>query len=214
MKIKMRILNLIAPVVLMAGLTNTLNAQLGRQQGLLDPNVAAEQDLLALPHLNAQLVKEITTQRPFLSITNLDAVLARSLNKERLVELYRKTFVHLNLSTATRQELLLIPGLGNKMAHEFEEYRPYKTLAQFRKEIGKYVDEKEVARLEQYIFLPVNLNTASDEDILSIPGLGRKMLHEFKEYRPFKSMEQFRKEIGKYVNPKEVARLERYVTLK
>jgi hypothetical protein len=39
------------------------------------------------------------------------------------------------------------------------------------------------------------------------------MLHEFHEYRPYTSLEQFRKEIGKYVDAKEVARLERYVTL-
>jgi len=39
------------------------------------------------------------------------------------------------------------------------------------------------------------------------------MLREFKEYRPYTSIEQFRREIGKYVNAKEVARLERYVTL-
>ena len=46
-----------------------------------------------------------------------------------------------------------------------------------------------------------------------IPGLGNRMLHEFKEYRPYKSMEQFRREIGKYVSKTEVARFERYVTL-
>jgi hypothetical protein len=39
------------------------------------------------------------------------------------------------------------------MAHEFEEYRPYANIEQFRREIGKYVDEKEVARLEQYVTL-------------------------------------------------------------
>ena len=39
------------------------------------------------------------------------------------------------------------------------------------------------------------------------------MLHEFKEYRPYRTIEQFRKEIGKYVGAKEVARLERYVTI-
>jgi hypothetical protein len=39
------------------------------------------------------------------------------------------------------------------------------------------------------------------------------MLHEFKEYRPYKSIEQFRREIGKYVDKTELARLERYVTL-
>jgi DNA uptake protein ComE-like DNA-binding protein len=67
--------------------------------------------------------------------------------------------------------------------------------------------------LEQFVFVPINLNTAGDEDILSIPGIGKRMLHEFKEYRPYKNIEQFRREIGKYVDKKEVARLERYVTL-
>ena len=188
-------------------------AQLGRQQGLLDPNVAPPNELAALPHLNAQLAKDIVAQRPFLSITNLNALLAKSLKPDQLTELYRKTFVHVNLNMATREELLLVPGLGKRMAHEFEEYRPYKSFAQFRKGIGKYVDEKEVARLEQYVFIPINLNTATDEEILSIPGLGPRMLHEFKEYRPYKSLEQFRKEIGKYVNKQELARLERYVTV-
>ena len=195
------------------GLVITVQAQVGRQQGLVDPNVAPEKELAALPHLTPELAKQIVAQRPFLSITNLNALLAKSLKPEQLTELYRKTFVHVNLNSATREELLLIPGLGKRMAHEFEEYRPYKSFAQFRKEIGKYVDEKEVARLEQFVFIPINLNTATDEDILTIPGLGKRMLHEFKEYRPYKSMEQFRKEIGKYVNKAELARLERYVAL-
>jgi DNA uptake protein ComE-like DNA-binding protein len=59
----------------------------------------------------------------------------------------------------------------------------------------------------------VNLNTASDEDILSIPGAGPRMVREFKEYRPWKTKEQFEKEIGKYVGAKETARLWRYVVI-
>ena len=70
-----------------------------------------------------------------------------------------------------------------------------------------------MARLEQYVFVPIPLNTASDADISSIPGLGARMLREFKEYRPYQNIAQFRREMGKYVNEKEVARLERYVTL-
>jgi DNA uptake protein ComE-like DNA-binding protein len=61
--------------------------------------------------------------------------------------------------------------------------------------------------------VPINLNTGSDDDILSIPGMGPRMLREFKEYRPYSNIERFRKEIGKYVDQKEVARLERYVTI-
>lgn len=200
-------------IALAATLADPASAQLGRQQGLLDANVASEAQLAALPHLNAALAKGIVAKRPFLSITELDTHLASSLSAEQRSELYGKLWIHMNLNSATREEMQLIPRMGRRMVREFEEYRPYSSLEQFRKEIGKYVDAAEVARLEQYVFVPVNLNTASDEDILSIPGLGRRMLREFKEYRPYGSIEQFRKEIGKYVDAKEVARLERYVTL-
>jgi DNA uptake protein ComE-like DNA-binding protein len=203
----------IAFCALAAGFEARVTAQLGRQQGLLDVNVAAEKDLLALPHLNATIVKGLIERRPVLSLTDLNAFLSQSLKKEQLTELYARLWLHLNLNTATREELLLIPGMGNRMVREFFEYRPYKSLDQFRREIGKYVDQKEVARLEQYVFVPINLNTASDADILTIPGLGNRMLREFREYRPYNNIERFRKEIGKYVSAREVARLERYVTL-
>ncbi len=203
----------VTSLALAAGFAFSVEGQIGRRQSLTDPNIAGEKDLLALPHLNAAIVKGIIERRPFLSMTDLHAFLSQSLKKEQLTDLYAKTFIHLNLNTATREEILLIPGMGNRMVREFFEYRPYKNLTQFRKEIGKYVDANEVARLEQYVFVPINLNTASDEEILGIPGLGNRMLREFKEYRPYTNIGQFRKEIGKYVNAKEVARLERYVTL-
>ena len=194
---------------------STTSAQVGKNtSGVLDPNIATEQQLLGLPGMNATIVKSIVDQRPFLSMLTLDSLLGKSLSREQRTALYPKMFIAINLNTAPRAEIMLVPGVGNRMAHEFEEYRPYKGgLAQFRKEIGKYVTPAEVARFEQYVFVPVNLNTASDADILSIPGVGQRMLHEFKEYRPYRNIEQFRKEIGKYVNAKEVARLERYVTL-
>ncbi len=188
-------------------------AQVGRSPGLLDPNLATEQQLSGVPHLTPALVKSILDKRPFLSMTELNAVLSPTLGKAQLTEVYGRLFLHLNLNTATKDEILMIPGVGNRMLHEFEEYRPYKNLAQFHREIGKYVKDDELARLESYVFVPINLNTASDADILTIPGLGNRMLREFKEYRPYKDMAQFRREIGKYVNEKEVARLERYVGL-
>ena len=61
---------------------------------------------------------------------------------------------------------------------------------------------------------PININTATDAEILAIPGMGPRMLHEFKEYRPYTSIEQFRREIGKYVDKNEVARLEKYIVIK
>ena len=66
-----------------------------------------------------------------------------------------------------------------------------------KREIGKYVDEQEVARYLDYVFVPVELNTSSEDDIKALPGIGKKMTHEFLEYRPYKNLAQFRKEIGK-----------------
>jgi hypothetical protein len=204
---------ILTAVVLALGFSVAVRGQVGRSQGLLNPDLASEKELLALPHMNAAIVKGILERRPFLAMTDFNAFLSQSLNKEQVETLYGKMFVQINLNTATDDEILMIPGTGKRMLREFKEYRPYKTLAQFRKEIGKYVDQKEVERLEQYVFVPISLNAASDEEILTIPGTGTRMLREFKEYRPYKNIEQFRKEIGKYVDKKEVARLERYVTL-
>jgi DNA uptake protein ComE-like DNA-binding protein len=200
----------LAWAAVLLGLAVPAPAQVGRSLGVIDPNVAGESELLAVP-LAADVVKEILASRPFAGMTALDALLARSLKAEERAAAYRKLFIAIDLNHAPREEILMIPGVGNRLLHEFQEYRPYKALAQFRREIGKYVDAQEVARLEQYVFVPLNLNTATDEDILTIPGVGKRMLHEFKEYRPYKSLEQFRREIGKYVDGKELARLERYV---
>jgi DNA uptake protein ComE-like DNA-binding protein len=67
--------------------------------------------------------------------------------------------------------------------------------------------------VREYVFVPIDLNTASDQDILTIPGSGPRLLRELKEYRPYTSKEQFRREMGKYWDAKEVARLERYVVI-
>jgi len=39
------------------------------------------------------------------------------------------------------------------MLHEFKEYRPYKNIEQFCREIGKYVDDNELARLERFVYV-------------------------------------------------------------
>lgn len=199
---------LIAAAVMAA----TVRAQVGK--GLMDANVAGEKELLSLPHMAPAIVKGLLDRRPFLSITVLNSfLLSQKLTQEQATELYRKAFVHVNLNTGTREEILLIPGAGERLAHEFDEYRPWRNWAQFDKEISKYVGQQETDRLKQYVFIPVKLNTGSDEDFLSIPGAGQRMVREFKEYRPWKTQAQFEKEIGKYVGAKEVARLWRYVVI-
>jgi DNA uptake protein ComE-like DNA-binding protein len=176
---------------------------------VLNANLATESDLIALG-LSSELVTKLLAARPFLTMADFNVNVA----EENTEELFKKLFVPFNLNTTAEKDFKMIPGVGDKMAHEFEEYRPYTSVLQFKREIGKYVDENEVARYLDYVFVPVELNTATENDIKALPGVGDKMTHEFLEYRPYKNLAQFRKEIGKYVDDKELSRLERFVYLK
>jgi DNA uptake protein ComE-like DNA-binding protein len=195
-------------------LTTATSAQVGKSLGVVDANIAPEKDLLTFPNMTPAIVKGMIEKRPFASIVELNSyLLSQKLTADQAMQFYSKAFVHINLNTATRDEILLVPGAGNRMAREFAEYRPWKTWGQFDKEIGKYVGQEATDKLKQYCFIPINLNTATDEDILSIPGAGNRMVREFKEYRPWKTKAQFDKEIAKYVGAKETERLWRFVTI-
>jgi DNA uptake protein ComE-like DNA-binding protein len=189
-------------------------AQVGKSLGVVDANTASEADLAAMPNMTPAIAKALVAARPFDNILALNTfLLGQKLTQEQASAFYQKAFVNINLNTASAAEIMLVPGAGKRMAHEFEEYRPWKSYAQFEKEIGKYVDAKEVARLAQYTFIPLNLNTASSADFMTIPGAGKRMAHEFEEYRPWKTQQQFEKEIGKYVDAKEVRRFWRYMVI-
>ena len=128
-------------------------AQTGKPVTIVDANVVSEADLAKLPHMTPALAKTVIGKRPFKTVKDLDTALG-TLGKADRAELYVKLFVPINLNTATDEEILLIPMVGNRMLREFKEYLPYTSLAQFHREIGKYVDATELARLEQYVSVP------------------------------------------------------------
>ena len=180
---------------------------------LSNPNLATEDELTAIPGMTAEAAAAVVGGRPYLRAADLHAVLAGTIGEEAAAGVYRALWLPINLNDVTNGEILLIPGVGDRMAHEFEEYRPYVDMGEFRMEIGKYVDEEEVERLARYVYVPIDLNSATRDEIMAVPGMSERMAHEFEEYRPYTGLDQFRREIGKYVDESEVARFERYVTL-
>jgi DNA uptake protein ComE-like DNA-binding protein len=121
----------------------------------------------------------------------------------------------LDPNTATREQLAAVPGMPGHVVDAIIAGRPYGDMRDVNKVLLTHAPDS-TARKAIYakVWKPIDLNTATDEEILLIPGVGRRMLHEFKEYRPYKAIEQFRREIGKYVSKDEVARLEKYVALR
>ena len=121
----------------------------------------------------------------------------------------------LDPNTATRDQLVAIPGMDAATADAIVAGRPYENmLAVDRVLASANFSEAKRDSVYERMFKPLDLNTATKEEIMLIPGVGERMQHEFEEYRPYRGIEQFRREIGKYVDEQEVARLERYVTIR
>ena len=176
-----------------------VRAQVGKSLGVKDANTMSEAELAAVPGLTPAIAKTVVAKRPFVSITELNGLLvAQGLTQEQAMAVYPKAFVHINLNTATADEILLVPGAGRRMVREFPEYRPWKSWAQFDREIGKYVGGAENAqKLGQYTFIPMNANTASDADLMTVPGANQAWVDKMKKARPYKSAADLEKALGR-----------------
>ena len=111
----------------------------------------------------------------------------------------------LNLNTANGSELqAVIPNLGNRMVREFQEYRPYISIQQFRKEIGKYVDEAQVTEYEKYVYVPISFNDSDSETLQQIPGVDASEAEALIAARPYPSLENFTNSLGQYISADEL----------
>jgi DNA uptake protein ComE-like DNA-binding protein len=120
----------------------------------LDPNTATREELLGVQGVDAALADALIAARPYSDMTAVDLVVGSRLTEAQKDVFYARVWRPLDLNSASEGEILLIPGVGDRLAHEFEEYRPYDGIERFRREIGKYVDAAEVARLEKYVRVP------------------------------------------------------------
>lgn len=120
---------------------------------VLDANGATAEQLAAIDGITSELASAIVAGQPYASATAYNNKLLETLSAEDAAAIREKVFVPVNLNDASEADIWLIPGMTDKMVHEFLEYRPYEDLAEFDREIGKYVDEAEVARFRNYVTL-------------------------------------------------------------
>lgn len=97
------------------------------------------------------------------------------------------------------------------MVHEFEEYRPYKSIQQFRKEMGKYVGQDQVAEYEKYIFVPLDENQSDTATLQQIPGLDASEAQELIAGRPYASRDAFLAKCAEKVSADDLAVAKTYL---
>ena len=205
---------LVLAAIVVAVISVEIHAQVGKSLGVVDANTVSEKELATFPNMTPAIAKALVAKRPFMSITDLNTfLLAQGLTQAQANEVYGKAFVHINLNTAPAQEILLVPNAGKRMAHEFDEYRPWRSYAQFDKEIGKYVKGDATAKLAQYTFIPINTNTASDEILMTIPGANAALVAKIKAGRPYKDGAGVEAALAKGSTPAEAKRVVRYLVI-
>lgn len=122
-------------------------------QTRVNPNTATAAQLSAVEGMTPALQQAIVAGRPYASVVEFNARLRETLSEEQAKAILVNLFVPVNLNSGTREQIALIPGMTNRMIREFLEYRPYANIEVFNREIGKYVDQNEVARLRSYVTL-------------------------------------------------------------
>ena len=108
-----------------------------------------------------------------------------------------------NLNTASEEVLKGLPDMTPKMVHEFEEYRPYKSIQQFRKEIGKYVSAEQVAAWEPHVYVPIAFDACDAPTLAQLPGLDEAGAKELMEKRPFGDRDAFLKALEEKVGAEQ-----------
>jgi DNA uptake protein ComE-like DNA-binding protein len=105
-----------------------------------------------------------------------------------------------NLNTASAADFLTIPSVGDRMVREFQEYRPYSSILQFRREIGKYISDEEVAAYEQYVYVPISVNDSDAATLLQISGLDEAGAAAVIANRPYVSDQAFLDSLAQYIS--------------
>ena len=135
------------------------------------------------------------------------------INPEATVD--RATCAKINLNEATEADLMAgVPGFSSRMVREFFEYRPYASIREFRQEIGKYVDEAQVAEYEKYVYVPVDPNASDADSLKQLPGVDDTVATTLIAGRPYESNQAFVGTLAAHVDEQLVVQAGCYLVAK
>ena len=118
-----------------------------------------------------------------------------------------------NLNTASEDDFIAaVPNLGGRMADEFVEYRPYRSIAEFRSEMGKYVKPDQIAEYEKDVSVPIKINEADAATLWQIPGVDEAEATALIAARPYASPDAFLSKLAGYVSEAELSVAKSYVS--
>ncbi len=98
------------------------------------------------------------------------------------------------------------------MVGEFQEYRPYTSIQQFRREIAKYVSAQQVAEYEKYVYVPISVNESDAATLQQIPGLDQTKAAALIAGRPYATNDAFLAKLAQYVSEAQLVVAKTYLS--
>lgn len=117
----------------------------------------------------------------------------------------------LDPNVATAAALTALPGMSDSVTLAVIAGRPYPSMVPLDKVLARHVSAEWRDSVYTRLWIPLDLNTASSEEIMLIPGVDTRLRYELEEYRPYDDLGAFRSVIGEQIGIDEAARIERYV---
>ena len=116
----------------------------------------------------------------------------------------------INLNAATAEQLDTIPNIGEKRSEAIIKGRPYKTTQELVSK--KVLTQGIFDKIKDKVTVKVNLNTASAEELDSLPGIGDKRSEAIIKGRPYKSVADLTTK--KVLTPADVDKIKGFVDVK
>jgi|GEM_PF-577141 len=192
-------------------LVSGLFAACGSAANAPEPTIAPVATATTAPANTTDTVTETTATTDTTTTTEVTTTTETTATGATTAPVESVAMTKFNINTVTPEEILTIPNTGNRMVREFEEYRPYVSIQQFRQEIGKYVDEAQVAEYEQYIYVPVSANDSDAATLQQLPGVDETVAAALIAGRPYASNEAFLAALAQQVSPEQLAGAEGYL---
>jgi DNA uptake protein ComE-like DNA-binding protein len=114
--------------------------------------------------------------------------------------------IRLNLNNASPEEFLALPNVDSSVVSEFQNARPYSSILEFRNAMGAHLDPARIAEFEQYVFVPIEVNTADEATLQQIPGVTSQIAQELIAGRPYGTNQNFLAKLVTLVSAEDTLR--------
>src|SRR5688500_16814831 len=111
-----------------------------------------------------------------------------------LAPVSERGFLDPNLATAAA--LTALPGMSDSVTLAVIAGRPYSSMITLDRVLARHMTSAWRDSVYARVWIPLDLNTASSDEIMLIPGVDSRLRQEIEEYRPYDGVEEFRRDIG------------------